>query len=62
MRCLGDDVQPDRRLVEEEELRVVQQRRRQVAAHALAERELAHRRVQERLELEQPPEPARFAR
>jgi hypothetical protein len=34
-------------------LRVVQQRRRQLAAHPLAERELPHRRVEERPQLEQ---------
>ena len=36
-------VEPDRRLVEVDDLRVVQQRGREVAAHALAERKLAHR-------------------
>ena len=42
---LRDDVEADRRLVEEQELGLVQHRRRQLAADALAERELAHRRV-----------------
>ena len=44
-RLLRDDVEPDRRLVQIDDSRVVQQRRREIAAHALAERELAHRRV-----------------
>ena len=51
-RCLRDDVETDRRLVEEEQLRVVQHRRGQLAADALAERELPHGRVQERVEVE----------
>ena len=50
---LGHHVQPDGRLVQVEDLRIVQQRGRQVAAHALAERELAHGRAQERVEVEQ---------
>ena len=49
---LGDDVEPDRRLVEEEQLRLVQHRRGQLAADALPERQLAHRRAQERVEVE----------
>ncbi len=43
---LGDDVEADGRLVEKQQRRIVQQRRRQIAAHALAQREFAHRRVQ----------------
>ena len=42
---LRHDVEADRRLVEEEDLRVVQHRGGQLAAHALAERELPHRRA-----------------
>ena len=42
----GDHVQADGRLVEKQQRRIVKQRRGQIAAHALAERELAHRRVQ----------------
>jgi hypothetical protein len=49
---LRDDVEADRRLVEEEERRPVQQRRREVAPHALAERELAHRLMEIRLDPE----------
>src|ERR687888_132363 len=49
---LRDDVEADRRLVEEEELGLVQHRRGQLAPDPLAERQLAHRRVQERIELE----------
>ncbi len=59
---LGDDVEADRRLVEEEDLGVVQHRGDELAADALAERELAHRRLQERVELEQLAERARLAR
>ena len=50
---LRDDVEPDRRLVEEHDLGIVEQRRGEVAAHALAERELSHGRPEERLELEE---------
>jgi len=46
-------VQPDCRFVEEEDLRAVQQRSRQLALHALAERELAHLFLQQRSEFEQ---------
>ena len=49
---LRHDVEADRRLVEEEQLRLVQHRRRQLAADALSERELAYRRLQERVEIE----------
>ena len=44
---LGDEVEADGRLVEEEDLGVVEQARGQLAAHALTERERAHRRVEE---------------
>jgi hypothetical protein len=44
-RFLGHHVEPDRRLVEKHDARIVQHRRREIAAHALAERELAHRRL-----------------
>ena len=43
---LGHNVESDGGLVEKQQGRIMQQRRRQIAAHALAERELAHRRVQ----------------
>ena len=39
---LRRDVEPDRRLVEEQEVRGVEQARHELAAHALAERERAH--------------------
>ena len=51
--ALAHDVQPDRGLVEVEDLRVVQQRGRDVAAHPLAEAELADRRVEQVAEVEQ---------
>ncbi len=54
---LGDDVEPDRRLVEEEQLRAVEHRGGQLAADPLAERQLAHRRLQERVEVEHLPKP-----
>ena len=44
---LGHEVEPDGRLVEEQDLRVVQQARGQLAAHALAQREVAHGLVHE---------------
>ena len=47
-RLLRHDVEADGGLVEEQHRRVVQQRGGQLAAHALAERQLAHRRGQER--------------
>ena len=43
---LGDHVEADRRLIKKKQRRIVQQRRGEVAAHAFAERELAHGRVQ----------------
>ena len=46
-RQLGRRIEADGRLVEEEQRRLVQQRRGDLAAHALAERELAHRLVQQ---------------
>ena len=45
-RLLHDHVEADRRLVEEQHLGRVQERGGDLAAHALAERELAHRRAQ----------------
>ncbi len=51
-RFLGHDVEADRRFVEVDDLRIVQQRGREIAAHALAERELAHRRRHEAVEIE----------
>ena len=50
---LAHDVEADRRLVEEQQLGTVQQRGGELAAHALPERELAHRRAEELVELEQ---------
>ena len=40
---LAEDVQPDGRLVEDDQLGSVEQGRSDLAAHPLAERELAHR-------------------
>ena len=42
----GDHVEADGRLVEEQQRRIVQQRGGDIAAHAFAEGELAHRGVQ----------------
>ena len=50
---LADHVEPDRRLVQVEHLGVVQQRRRDVAAHPLPERQLPHRHVQQRAQIEE---------
>src|SRR4051812_20422873 len=50
---LHRDVEPDRRLVEVEDLRVVQQRGGQVGTHALAEREAARDRGEDLLQLEE---------
>ena len=55
--ALADHVEPDGRLVEEEDLRVVQQRRDDVAAHPLAEAELPDRGVEQVVEVEQVEEP-----
>ena len=51
-RLLADHVEPDGRLVEEQDRRVVEQRGGELAAHALAERQLAHGRVEQRAEVE----------
>ena len=51
-RRFRDDVEPDRGLVEEDDLRIVEQRGGELAAHPLAERELAHGRLEERPERE----------
>jgi hypothetical protein len=51
--ALALDVEADRRLVEEDHLRVVQERGRQLAAHDLPQRELADRGLQERPQVEQ---------
>ena len=45
-------VEPDRGLVEEDDVRLVQERRGQLAAHALPQRELPHGCCQERPEIE----------
>ena len=52
-RLLADHVQADRRLVQEQHLGAVQQRRGQLAAHPLAQRELPDRGVEERVQVEQ---------
>ena len=51
--ALGDDVETDGRLVEIEDLGVVEQRRGDVAAHPLSEAELPHRGVHQLTEVEQ---------
>ncbi len=51
--ALGHDVEADGRLVEVDDLRVVQQRHGEVRTHLLAERELAHGRPEELLHLQQ---------
>ena len=53
IRGLGDEVQPDRGLIEVEDGRLVQERRREVAPHPLAQRQLSHRGIHERPEVEQ---------
>ena len=50
---LGHHVQADGRLVQEQERRIVQQRGGQVGAHALAQAQAAHGRIQERAQLQQ---------
>ena len=54
---LADHVEPDRRLVEVEDLGVVQQRGHDVAAHPLAQAELPDRGVEQVVEVEQVEEP-----
>src|SRR3982074_587328 len=49
---LGDDVQPNRRLVQEQNGGSVEQRANDLAAHAFPKTQLAHRHVQEVLDLE----------
>ncbi len=44
---LGDHVQPDRRLVQVQHLRIMEQRGRDVAAHPLPQRELPYRDLQQ---------------
>ena len=51
-RVLGHQVEADGRLVQEQQRRSVQQTCREVRPHPLAQRELAHRRVKELVELE----------
>ncbi len=51
-RILADHVEPDGRLVEHHQRRVVEQRGRQLTPHALAKRELTNRGRQEGTELE----------
>jgi hypothetical protein len=50
---LGQQVEPDGRLVEEQDLGVVQQARGQLAAHPLAQGQVAHRLVEEVAGVEQ---------
>jgi hypothetical protein len=52
-RLLAQDVEADRRFVEEEHLGTVQQRGGQLSAHPLAQRELADGRVHEGIHIEQ---------
>ena len=52
-RMFGDDVEPDRRLVQEQDARIVQQRGDQFALHPLAQAQLAHRHVELLTEIEQ---------
>jgi len=52
-RSRAHDVEADRRLVEIEDLWVVQQRRGDVSPHPLAKRQLAHGDVEQRLQVEQ---------
>ncbi|MNJ57706.1 hypothetical protein D3C77_533070 [compost metagenome] len=49
---LHHDIEPDRRLVEEQDRRIMQQRGDQLAAHALTQAELAHRTVQQILQIQ----------
>ena len=49
---LGDHIQANRRLIEVQDLGIVQQRRGEIATHTLAQRQLADRRAQKRIELE----------
>ncbi|MEY4581145.1 MAG: hypothetical protein RL701_5848, partial [Pseudomonadota bacterium] len=51
-RCLHGDVEPDGRLIEKQHARSMQERRSELTLHALAERELAHGLLQQRLELQ----------
>src|SRR5207249_11217487 len=52
-RLLGGDVEAQRGLIEEQERRAMQQRVGELALHALAQRQLAHRLLQYVAELEQ---------
>src|SRR5680860_731043 len=49
---LGKEVKTDRGLVEHQQVRVMQDRRGEVAAHALTERELPDRRCEKGIEVE----------
>ena len=51
--ALGQHVQAQRRLVQEEDLRLVEQRHAQVGAHPLAEAQLARQAVEELVQPEQ---------
>ena len=46
-------IQPDRRLVQKQDLRAVQERRRQLAFHPLAERKFAHLLFQQGTQFQQ---------
>src|SRR5438874_2150887 len=50
--CLGYYIQPDRWLIQVQKFRIMQQRGSQITTHALAERKLAHRRVNKLIQLE----------
>ncbi len=59
---LGQDVEPDGRLVQIENPRLIQHRRGEIAAHALAEAELTHRCVDKEVESEHVNEPTHVPR
>ena len=59
---LADEVEADGGLVEQQDGRIVEQRRRELAAHPLPERELAHRHVEQRPEVEPLREAAQVGR
>src|SRR6218665_7380 len=52
-RILGDHIETDGRLIEEQDLWIVQQRHDDLGAHALAEAELAYGPVEKGREVEQ---------
>src|SRR5579885_2281731 len=50
---LGYHIQADGRLIQVEQLWIMQQGRREIAAHTLAKRKLAHRRINKLIQIEQ---------